>query len=82
MTTQADRVLALLQARGSEGLTPLDALDLAGCFRLAAVVWDLRAEGWDITTTMVESPTGSRFARYHLIPPPVRQAADQLILAL
>ena len=78
-----DRILAILQAR-PEGLTPMDALTEVGCFRLAAAVWTLRAEGWDITTTLEESGTGNRYARYRLIPPrsAPRHLAGQLELHL
>lgn len=40
--SQADQILAHLE-EGKE-LTPMDALDLFGCMRLAARIWDLRHE--------------------------------------
>ena len=46
-------------------LTPLDALDLFGCFRLAARIDELRAEGLDIET-IIERRGRKRFARYKL----------------
>ncbi len=48
-------------------ITPLDALNLYGCFRLGAIIFDLRKEGWDITTENVKNPNGKTFAKYHLI---------------
>jgi hypothetical protein len=42
--TQKDKVLELLQNL----ISPLEALQSAGCFRLAAVVHQLRKEGHDI----------------------------------
>lgn len=59
--TQTDGVLALLHANGDAGLTPLEALDRLGCFRLAARVAELRADGWVIENR------GKGHARYVLI---------------
>ena len=64
--TQVEGVLALLRERGSRGVTPLDALDVVGSFRLGARIFDLRAEGYDIETQVYETPNGSRVARYVL----------------
>ena len=46
-------------------LTPLDALEDFGCFRLAARVADLRREGMDIECR-TEKTNGKRYARYRL----------------
>ena len=51
---------ALLSGRS---LTPLDALNEFGCFRLAARVADLRREGMDIECA-TETKNGKRYARY------------------
>ena len=53
---------ALLSGRS---LTPLDALEDFGCFRLAARVADLRREGMDIECQS-ETRNGKRYARYRL----------------
>ncbi len=44
--------LGLLEER-PEGITPLEALTAIGCMRLAARVYDLRAEGYPIWDRMV-----------------------------
>jgi Helix-turn-helix domain len=44
MQTQKQTVLKLLK----NWLSPIDALNKAGCFRLAAVVHTLKSEGYDI----------------------------------
>lgn len=59
--SQTDGLLALLQLRGEAGVTPLEALDELGCFRLAARVSDLRALGWAIENR------GKHHARYVLL---------------
>jgi hypothetical protein len=61
--TQNDAIRAALLAGRS--ITPLDALNEFGCFRLAARVADLRREGLPIECT-TETRNGKRFARYHL----------------
>lgn len=47
------------------GITPLDALKLYGIFRLGARINDLRNEGYNIKTIMVEQ-NNKRFAKYVL----------------
>jgi hypothetical protein len=62
------RILALLITR-PEGVTPLDALTEAGCFRLAARVHELRAEGFEIASRTIATPNGAHISRYVLIQP-------------
>jgi hypothetical protein len=62
--TQAGRILRYLQA--GHRLTPLDALELFGCFRLAARVHELRREGWAIVERTVETASGKRIAEYSI----------------
>ena len=47
-------------------ITALAALNRYGCFRLAAVIFNLRRDGHDIRTTMI-TENGKTFARYHLV---------------
>ena len=46
--TQYNMTLDYLKLHGS--LTPLEALNAFGCFRLAAIISDLRRDGYDIET--------------------------------
>jgi hypothetical protein len=62
--TQAGRILRFLQ--DGHRLTPLDALELFGCFRLAARVYELRREGWVIVERTVETASGKRIAEYSI----------------
>ena len=48
-----------------KGLTPMDALNLFGCFRLSGRIWDLRRAGYSIETHTVVKD-GKRFAKYYL----------------
>jgi len=49
-----------------EPITPVQALNLYGCFRLAARVNDLRNKGHDIGTEDVKQ-NGKTYARYWLV---------------
>ena len=48
MRTQKAEILNWLQRIGY--ITPKDAIALCGCYRLAARISELRAEGWMIVT--------------------------------
>lgn len=63
--SQSTKILAHLQS--GHRLTPIDALNLFGCFRLGARCWDLRKQGYDIKTEIVEK-NGKHFASYWLEP--------------
>ncbi len=74
--TQTTALLALLRARGPQGVTPLEALGAIGCFRLAARVFDLRAEGYEIERkSVVTAGTHKVVACYILHEQPVQMAA-------
>ena len=68
--TQTDQILAHLKS--GKSITPLEALDLYGCFRLGARVFGLKKLGYDIRTETVES-NGKRFARYFIPSKPVQK---------
>jgi len=63
MTSQADMIALYLES-GHE-LTPMQALEMFGCFRLAARIKDLRQRGIQIETLDREA-SGKRFAAYRL----------------
>ena len=46
-------------------ITPLDALNLYGCFRLGARIFDLKQGGVDIETKTI-TKNGKTFAQYSL----------------
>lgn len=66
--TQTQRILKHLETVGS--ITPREALDLFGCMRLGARIWDLRRAGYPIMKTMEcrKNRNGERvsYARYSL----------------
>ena len=62
--SQCDAILARLKQ--GHRLTAARAAKELRCWRLAARVKDLRDEGHNIITTMVEGFDGKRYAQYHL----------------
>lgn len=71
MKPSSARILELLRER-PQGLTSLDALASAGCWRLGARIWDLRAEGYEIESKLVTTPSGKHVAKYVLLDPPMQ----------
>ena len=47
-------------------LTPIDALNKFGCFRLAARIADLRNEGMNIVTNTIKLENKKQIAQYWL----------------
>jgi len=69
MKPQTAAVLRLLRQQGNLGITPAFARERVGTDRLAARIAELRADGHDIETTYVTSPSRNgpaRYARYIL----------------
>ena len=67
--TDRERVLRHLENHGS--ITPLEALDCYGIMRLAAVVCNLRKDGYEINTIMMQGTDRfgepMRYAKYVLL---------------
>ena len=71
--TQRQKIKSWLEQGNT--LTPLEALEKFGCFRLATRIFELKREGLNIDTKIVENKaTGKRYAEYRLI---AAQAAQQ-----
>jgi len=62
--SQSDEIAIYLN-RGKK-ITPIDALDLFGCFRLAARIHDLRGRGMNIKVEDRKDDDGKRYASYFL----------------
>jgi hypothetical protein len=63
MKTQNEQIKAYLTK--GKSITPLDALNKFGCFRLAARIANLRNEGLNIATKIV-TKKGKSYASYTL----------------
>ena len=47
-------------------ISSLEAINNFWATRLSAIIYNLKAEGWQFDTTMEKHPTGSHYARYSL----------------
>lgn len=65
MKSQTEEILKHLKTGRS--LSPLEALEKFGCFRLGGRIYDLKKQGYNIITDTVEK-NGKRFASYRLEP--------------
>lgn len=61
---QSEMILEHLQS--GKTITPLESLELFGCFRLGARIFDLKKQGYSILTEPFDLPDGKRVARYKL----------------
>lgn len=48
-------------------ITPMEALTEYGALRLSSIIYDLRKEGYNIRTRLIETFTGRRVAQYELV---------------
>lgn len=62
MKSQLEQVKEILRTRGS--ITPLEALNACGCFRLSGVIYKLRRQGMEIKTEDEVNAKGNIYARY------------------
>lgn len=64
--TQKNNILAHLKE--GKTITPLEALNLYGCFRLAAIIFILRNDlGLNIVTERIKTKKGKYVAQYRLV---------------
>ena len=62
--SQSQQILDHLQA--GKSITPIEALNEFGCFRLGARIYDLRKDGHSIEKDMVQTPNGKLVASYRM----------------
>jgi hypothetical protein len=65
MKTESQNALIKGWLLNGKSITPLDALNMFGCFRLSARIANLRDEGLPIVTDMV-TINDKRIAKYYL----------------
>ena len=66
MTSQKQKVLTYLKTGNT--ITSLEAFRWFGSLRLGAIIFDLRAEGYNIKTKIIETESHKHVAEYRLIP--------------
>ena len=59
--TQANQILTAL--KNGEHITPLEALNRWGCFRLASRISDLKKRGYNIVKKMIKGENGKYFLK-------------------
>ena len=64
MKSQYQKILAHLKKKKT--ITPMEALNLYGCFRLASRINEMRDDGIKILTTMIEDD-GKHYAKYEYL---------------
>ena len=62
--SQSEQILKFMMS--GKSITPLDALNFFGCFRLGARIYDLKRRGLVIKTDMV-CDNGKKYAAYSLV---------------
>jgi len=71
--TQRSKIKTHLQS--GRTITPIDALEMYGCFRLAAIVHNLRDEDeMNIRTDLVTNRYGTKYAKYILVKSSINQS--------
>jgi hypothetical protein len=65
-TTESQKIKILTALINGHKITPLDALDWFGCFRLSARISELKSAGWNIKKETVLLSNGKRIARYYM----------------
>lgn len=63
--SQAQQILDYMQS--GESISPIQALDMFGCFRLASRILELRNMGHKIKSDLYTNQFGKTFAKYTLI---------------
>jgi hypothetical protein len=69
MTTKTTQTIQILKhLEDGNSITPIEALQLFGCMRLGARIYDLKQDGHVINTLMVkDEKSGARYACYSLV---------------
>lgn len=66
MSSESQNAKILNWLEKGNKITPLEALNFFGCFRLASRVYDLRERGHNIHKEMIIQPNGKRVAQYSI----------------
>lgn len=64
---ESQKIMILRLLETGVKVTPMLALNSCGCFRLAAVIHSIRADGHKVSMDRVKSHTGNKYAEYSLI---------------
>lgn len=73
MSTASQKQAILDHLKQGHALTPIDSLNLFGCFRLGARIYELKQEGYDVRSELIKLPSGKTVAQYSLAMEPQRK---------
>jgi hypothetical protein len=62
--SQAEKILDYMLS--GKAITPIEALDLFGCFRLGARIADIKAKGYLVYSEFITTENGKKVKQYHL----------------
>lgn len=62
--SQTEKILEYMLS--GKSITPLEALNLFGCFRLGARIADIKAKGYLVYSEFVTTQSEKKVKRYHL----------------
>jgi Helix-turn-helix domain len=65
--TESQRQQILEYLKTGKTLTPLDALELFGCFRLSARIYELKDSGWPIHCDRRSTESGKVVGHYTMV---------------
>jgi len=57
---------AILKHMRTSWISPIEALNRFGCFRLAPRILEIKEDGYNVVDRWKESPNGARFKEYKL----------------
>jgi len=66
MKAKTNKIQILNHLLGQKYISQLEALGVYRCFRLAAVIHELRKEGYNIQSHWSVDATGKKYKRYYL----------------
>lgn len=76
----SQKELILNHLLDGKSITPLEALDLFKCFRLGAMIWDLKKEGHDIKSELFfDERTNKHYEKYWITPEPQPSPEPEII---
>jgi hypothetical protein len=64
--TESQNQIILSELKKAKVITPIDALNLCGCFRLSARIFELKENGWPIFCERKATDTGKIVGHYSL----------------
>jgi len=78
MKVKTNKTQILNHLLGQKHISQLEALGVYRCFRLSAVIHELRKEGYNILSHWFVDATGKKYKRYYLPMPDALKVGSKL----